>query len=68
MTKEMLLQAVSNYKQQIKSKGIEEQYILQSNNFFGRDARYKDYLNSPPEKKLSAIDVAIKRCKERGDF
>jgi len=67
VTKESLLQAVSNYKQQIKSKGIEEQYILQSNNFFGRDARYKDYINSP-EKKLSPVELAIQRCKERGDY
>ena len=69
VTKESLLQAVNNYSSQIKKEGTEKKYILQSNNFFGQQSRYKDYLGSSLEsKKLSPIDIAIKRCKERGDY
>jgi len=68
-TKESLSRAVSNYNSQIKKEGTEKKYILQSNNFFGQQSRYKDYLSSSLEsKKLSPIDIAIQRCKDKGDF
>jgi len=66
-TKESLLQTVENYKASIEKKETERNFIIQSNNFFGRAARYKEYQNVPHQP-ANEIAKAIERCKERGDF
>jgi hypothetical protein len=49
---ETLLKAVVNYKAHIELKGIERDYIIQSNNFFGRAARWEEWKDGgPPEDK-----------------
>ena len=68
VTKETLLRAVKIYKKQIERQGTERDYIIQSNNFFGRVARYKEFLEVPEQAKLSPIERAIQKCKERGDY
>jgi DNA-binding transcriptional regulator GbsR (MarR family) len=68
MDKKTLLRAVDNYKASIQRKGTKEDYIIQSNNFFGRAERYKEYLDAVEENKVNPVELAIQRCKERGDI
>jgi DNA-directed RNA polymerase subunit RPC12/RpoP len=37
------LRSIENYKSDIKRKGTEGDYIIQSNNFFGRAARWQEF-------------------------
>lgn len=43
ISKEELLARINSYKQDIIKKGTDERYFIQANNFFGRQARYKDF-------------------------
>ncbi len=44
-----LLGAVENYIAYIERKGIERDYIIQSNNFFGRAARWEEWKDGGPQ-------------------
>ena len=69
VTKESLLRAVENYKALIQREETEKKYIIQTNNFFGQKARYKDFLGQvETEPKSSQVELAMQRCKERGDI
>ena len=67
VTKESLLRAVENYKASIQSKKTDREYVIQSNNFFGKAERYKGYLNAAEDNKANPVELAMQRCKERGD-
>ena len=67
-TKETLLRAINNYNAQIKSRGTERDFIIQSNNFFGRTPRWKEFIDIPENNGLSPVELAMQRCKERGDY
>jgi hypothetical protein len=68
MDKKTLLRTVDNYKASIQRKGTKEDFIIQSNNFFGRAERYKEYLDAAEENKVNPVELAMQRCKERGDI
>ena len=69
MKKEDLLRAVENYKALIQREETEKRFIIQTNNFFGQKARYKDFLHQlETEPKSSQVELAMQRCKERGDI
>lgn len=42
-TPEELLRSIENYQAEIERKGTQRDYIIQSNNFFGRDARWEEF-------------------------
>ena len=66
--KESLLRAIENYKAQIEQKGTGRDYVIQSNNFFGKAARYKEFIEMTEQKEVSPIERAMQRVKERGDY
>jgi phage replication O-like protein O len=41
---------IQNYQKIIEAKGTGRDYIIQSNNFFGQDERWKEFLQSPQVK------------------
>jgi len=47
---ESLLKAIENYRADIERKGTERDFIIQSNNFFGKKARWEEWKDGkPPE-------------------
>ena len=70
-TKETLMKAIDNYNAFIQRRKIDADFIIQSNNFFGRTARYKEYSEpSTQEQRMgeNRIGRAIEKCKARGDY
>jgi hypothetical protein len=45
---ETLLRAVQNYRSHIERKGTDREYVVQSNNFFGRAARWEEWQDRDP--------------------
>jgi hypothetical protein len=71
VTKEALIAAVEHYQRHIKQSNVEPKYILQSNNFFGEKARYKEFLKGTQDCQEQAADKitqAMERCMQRGDY
>ena len=60
ISKKELTQAQENYIEYLKRKSTEPEYIIQANNFFGRKARWKDFLQC----ELSDEERAIRDFKQ----
>jgi len=70
-TKESLMAAIERYKGHIKQNSVGPQFIIQSNNFFGEKARYKEFLKGTQDCQEQAADKitqAMERCMQRGDY
>jgi hypothetical protein len=65
ITKEELLARIDTYKAQlVKDRKEDKTYWIQANNFFGRQARYKDF--EPQATKYKVADSSCKLCKGTG--
>jgi hypothetical protein len=63
LTKEGLLSRINAYRTQLTKEGkTDKTYWIQPNNFFGKDARYKDF--EPVKQKFKAPDPNCKLCKD----
>lgn len=70
-TKESLMAAIDHYQVYIKQNSVGQPFIIQSNNFFGEKARYKEFLQRAencPEPAADSISRAMERCRQRGDY
>ena len=59
--KEGLIARIDAYKKTLKGKS-DPSYYIQANNFFGLQARYKDFI--PAESRLKPVDPKCKLCKD----
>lgn len=64
LTKKDLLDRIDAYKASILKNNIDSKYFIQANNFFGRQARYKDF--EPQESKFKEPDPDCKACQGTG--
>ena len=63
LTKDDLIARIDAYKAQLQKERKEDRaYYIQANNFFGRQARYKDF--EPVKQKYKAADPNCKVCKD----
>jgi hypothetical protein len=61
--KEALIGRIDAYKKSLVGQG-DSKFYIQANNFFGEQARFKDF--EPLESKLKAVDPNCKVCKGTG--